>query len=67
MTKSEMFKSAHAATKLAMAEQKEIKHPSAHKSYQQLFDLCLRGAYGAKKAEAYVPVEQVKFMWLRGV
>ena len=65
MTKSQIFKSAHAAVKLAMAEQIEIKHPSTHKSYRQLFALTLRGAY---LGDVYKPVEKpVGFMWLRGV
>lgn len=61
-----MFKHAHASAKAAMAEQKEIKHPSAHKSYRELFALALRGCYVLDR-----PVVQVKseprFMWLRGM
>ena len=43
MTKSETFKAAHAAARRAVAEQVAIKHPSAHKTYAQLFALSLRG------------------------
>lgn len=56
MTKSEMFKSAHAATRFAMAEQLEIKHPSLHKTYAQLFAVSLKGCYVQLKAMAYAPV-----------
>lgn len=45
MIKSQIFKNAHTAAKLAMAEQIEIKHPSLHKTYRQLFSLALRGYY----------------------
>lgn len=67
MTKSQIFKVAHAAAKRAMAEQIEIKHPSAHKTYAQLFGLCLKGYYVQEKSKLYVPVEKPKFMWLRGM
>lgn len=49
------FQAAHAATKRAIAEQLEIKHPSAHKTYAELFKLCLKGYYGQEKAKLYVP------------
>ena len=65
-TKSQIFKFAHAAAKRAMAEQIEIKHPSAHKSYCKLFALCLRGYYILEANKNYVPVEEPKFMWLKG-
>lgn len=66
-TKSQIFKSAHMDAKRAMAEQIKIKHPSAHKTYKQLFALCLRGVYILEAAKNYVPVEKPKFMWLRGM
>lgn len=64
MTNSEIFKLAHTATKLAIAEQREIKHPSVHKSYRELFSLALRGAY---LGDVYKTVDKPKFMWLRGM
>jgi glyoxylate utilization-related uncharacterized protein len=66
-TKSEIFKYAHEHAKRAMAEQIEIKHPSAHKSYRELFALCLRGYHILQASKNYVPVEKPKFMWLRGM
>lgn len=66
MTKSQIFKLAHAAAKVAMAEQIEIKHPSAHKSYQQLFGLALRGYYAVKKAEAF-PAKQIQWATVGGI
>lgn len=65
-TKSEMFKAAHASAKAAMTEQKEIKHPSAHKSYAALFALCLRGCYVLNRPVMVIESEP-KFMWLRGM
>jgi hypothetical protein len=65
MTKSEIFKAAHAATKLAIAEQVETKHPSAHKSYAKLFGLALSGYYAVKKAEAF-PVKQIQWATVGG-
>lgn len=64
-TKSQMFKHAHAITKIAMAEQKEIKHPLAHKTYAQLFAIVLRGCYVLNRPVVQVKSEP-KFMWLRG-
>ncbi len=66
MTKSEMFKKAHAGAARAMAEQREIKHPSAHRSYRELFALCLRGAH---LGDVYKRsgVEPVRYLWLRGM
>lgn len=64
--KSEIFKSAHVAAKRAMAEQREIKHPSAHKTYKQLFALCLKGCYINMSKPYERNVEPVKFMWWRG-
>jgi hypothetical protein len=65
MTRPRIFKQARAAAVRAMAEQRETKHPSAHKSYRELFALCLRGArlgdVYARRGE-----EPVRFMWLRG-
>ena len=64
-SKSEIFKAAHAAARLAQAEQLEIKHPSLHKSYRELFALALRGAY---LGDVYKRTEQpARFMWLRGM
>ena len=65
-SKSEIMLAAHADVRRAMAEQKEIKHPSAHKSYKELFAICLRGVYIIEAAKLYVPVVEPKFMWLRG-
>lgn len=62
--KSQIFKSAHAAARVAMTEQREIKHPLAHKSYAELFALALRGAY---LGDVYKTTEQPKFMFLRGM
>ena len=62
-----MFRAAHANAKLCMAEQREIKHPSAHKTYAELFALSLRGCYVLERAKSYVAVEKPKFMWLRGM
>jgi hypothetical protein len=67
MDRSLAFKAAHAATRKAIAEQIEIKHPSAHKTYAQLFKLCLQGYYILEADKRYVPVEKLKFMWLRGM
>jgi len=66
MSKSQIFKYAHTHAKRAMAEQIKIKHPSAHKTYRELFALCLRGYWVLEARKAYVPVEEPKFMWLRG-
>lgn len=66
MTKLEIMHSAHAGVKFAMAQQRPIKHPSAHKSYAALFALCLKGVYINEAAKLYVPVAEPKFMWLRG-
>lgn len=65
-TKSEMFKHAHAIVKIAMAEQKEIKHLSAHKTYAQLFAIVLRGCYVLDRPVVQVENEP-RFMWLRGM
>jgi len=67
MTNSEIFKAAHADARLAMAEQKEIKHPSAWRTYAAIFASCLRGVYVLEAAKRYVPVKEVKFAFLRGV
>lgn len=64
--KSQLFKSAHAAARVAMAEQIEIKHLSAHKTYAQLFAMCLKGL-DIKQLPVMVIVEEPKFMWLRGM
>lgn len=62
------FQAAHAATKLAIAEQLEIKHPSAHKTYAELFKLCLKGYYVQQAQLKYVqPMIKPKYMWLRGM
>lgn len=66
LTKSELFKAAHADVKRAMAEQLH-KHPSACKSYKQLFAICLEGVYINEARKLYAPVEQPKFMFLRGM
>jgi hypothetical protein len=66
ITKSEIFKAAHADVKRAIAEQSH-KHPSARKSYRQLFAICLEGVYINEAKKLYVPVERPKFMWLRGM
>lgn len=63
--KSESFKAAHNAARRAMAEQVETKHPSAHKTYRELFALGLRGWYlGDVYARGEAPV---RFLWLRGL
>lgn len=66
-SKSEIFKTAHAAAKRAMAEQREIKHPSGWQSYRQLFALCLKGWHVLQADKLYVKVYEPKFMWLRGM
>jgi hypothetical protein len=65
MTKSEIFNIAHAAVKRIIVEQ-FYKHPSAHKSYKQLFAICLEGVYVNEAKKLYVSVEKPKFMFLRG-
>lgn len=67
MIKSEIFKAAHADAKRAIAEQKEIKHPSAHRTYAEIFASCLRGVHILGAGKRYVPVEAPKFLWLRGM
>ena len=67
MTKSQMFKAAHADAKRAMAEQKEIKHPSGWRTYAAIFASCLRGVYILEAGKSYAPVQEVKFMFLRGM
>lgn len=67
LSKSEIFNAAHVSANCCMVEQKEIKHPSAHKTYQQLFATALRGCYVLENQKSYVPVEKPKFMWLRGM
>jgi len=63
--KSEVFKAAHAAARRAMAEQVETKHPSAHKSYRELFAISLRGWH---LGDVYARrSEPVRFLWLRGL
>lgn len=60
------FKAARTAARQAMVEQIETKHPSACKSYRELFALALRGWYLGdvyKRSGA----EPVRFLWLRGM
>lgn len=59
------FKAASTAARQAMAEQIETKHPSARKSYRELFALALRGWY---LGDVYKSGgEHVRFLWLRGM
>lgn len=58
------FTAAHTATRAAILRQAN-KHPSDCKTYAELFKLCLKGYYLTQVK--YVPVEKVKYLWLRGM
>lgn len=65
-SKSDAFKAAHAAARRAMAEQVETKHPSAHKTYRELFAISLRG-WHLGDVYARSAMQPVRFLWLRGL
>lgn len=66
MSRPAAYIAARAAALRTMAEQAETKHPSAHKSYREIFALCLRG-YRLGDVYKLSGEEPVRFLWLRGM